>query len=345
MKPTIKSIADRAGVSVGTVDRVLHGRPKVSEENRRRIQRAIAELGYTPNVAARTLALHHKGVKIGVVEQKWGAFFRHELRRGIDDARKDLASYGVDIVHRRCETVDPAESVAYIKELTRDQGVRALAVCAKNVKPVVAALTAAVKSGIPVVTFNSDIPDCGRLCHVGQDEYASGRIAGDLLAKILPHGARTVTVVHNLDFESQKERLNGFRDRMAELGRNVSDDPLVFSSNEYQKTYDGVLRVLQSDRSVAGLYLASESTLGGVEAIKKLGGTGHIRVVCHDVPDTTAKLLKQGAVDFAVDQNMHYQGFKPISILTKYLMAGEKPESTMDFTMVRIVTAETAGFA
>ncbi|MCC8180520.1 MAG: LacI family DNA-binding transcriptional regulator [Planctomycetes bacterium] len=345
MKPTIKSIAELAGVSVGTVDRVLHGRPKVSEENRRRIEKAIDQLGYKPNVAARTLALHHKGVKIGVVEQKWGPFFRSELRRGIEDAKKDLASYGVEIVQRRCETIDPGESVAHIKELARKEGVRAMAVCAKNVKPVIDALSTVVRDGIPVVTFNSDVPECGRLCHVGQDEYASGRIAGDLLAKILPSGARTLTVVHNLEFASQTDRLNGFRARMAELGRDVSNDPLVYSSNDYQKTYDGVLRILQSDRSVSGLYLASESTSGGVAAIRKLGGTGYIRVVCHDVPDTTLALLREGAVDFAVDQNMYYQGFKPVSILTKYLMAGEKPESVMDYTMVRIVTAETVGFA
>ena len=56
MRATIKMIAERAGVSIGTVDRVLHDRPYVKEEVRRRVLEVMEELDYQPNRMASALA-------------------------------------------------------------------------------------------------------------------------------------------------------------------------------------------------------------------------------------------------------------------------------------------------
>lgn len=56
MRATIKMIAERAGVSIGTVDRVLHDRPYVKEEVRRRVLEVMEELDYQPNRVASALA-------------------------------------------------------------------------------------------------------------------------------------------------------------------------------------------------------------------------------------------------------------------------------------------------
>ena len=55
-KIRIKDIAERAGVSVGTVDRVLHDRPNVSKPAREKVERALKEMNYQPNVYASALA-------------------------------------------------------------------------------------------------------------------------------------------------------------------------------------------------------------------------------------------------------------------------------------------------
>ena len=49
-KIRIKDIAERAGVSVGTVDRVLHDRPNVSEPARKKVEQALKEMNYQPNM-------------------------------------------------------------------------------------------------------------------------------------------------------------------------------------------------------------------------------------------------------------------------------------------------------
>lgn len=54
-KIRIKDIAERAGVSVGTVDRVLHNRPNVSKPAREKVEEALKEMNYQPNVYALSL--------------------------------------------------------------------------------------------------------------------------------------------------------------------------------------------------------------------------------------------------------------------------------------------------
>ena len=60
-KTRIKDIAERAGVSVGTVDRVLHNRPNVSKKSLEKVQKALDEMDYRPNM----YLLHHSQARIG----------------------------------------------------------------------------------------------------------------------------------------------------------------------------------------------------------------------------------------------------------------------------------------
>lgn len=67
MKVTIKDIADEANVSHGTVDKVLHDRPGVSEEVRNKVNKIIDRLGYKPNMIGRALSYQKKSLKIGII--------------------------------------------------------------------------------------------------------------------------------------------------------------------------------------------------------------------------------------------------------------------------------------
>lgn len=339
MKPTIKTIAKHAGVSVGTVDRVLHGRPKVSPEKRKRVEEAIKKLRYKPNAAARSLALHGQNLQIGVVGPPWGIFLHAELQRGLDVAQSELDHYGIAIRFHECESEEADETIEAIDRLLAD-GVRGLAVCAKNTCAIRKKVAGLAADGFPVVTFNSDLPDSGRLCYVGQDEFKGGRIAGDLMAKLLPPEAKIVMVCGSLAFHSHKNRIQGFLARFEELGRPTKQHLLVESQNDYDITYGGVLGHLEQDRSITGLYLATESIPGGVDAVKKVNGVGQIKIVCHDVPDTTAQYLIKGIIDFAVDQNIYYQGWRPASMIAHFLLAGTRPPNDSDYTAMRIVTSE-----
>jgi DNA-binding LacI/PurR family transcriptional regulator len=63
--PSIKDIAQALGISIGTVDRALHGRSGVNPATRARVLKKAEQLGYRPNIAARALKLNRR-LRIGV---------------------------------------------------------------------------------------------------------------------------------------------------------------------------------------------------------------------------------------------------------------------------------------
>ncbi|MCD8139136.1 MAG: substrate-binding domain-containing protein [Planctomycetaceae bacterium] len=339
-RPTLKMIADYAGVSRGTVDRVLHGRPRVSPEKRKRVEEALAKLRYTPNAAARSLALKTKNLTIAVVLPSWNPYFRNEIDKGISAARDSLRDYGLSVVKHHFETDSPADCLKVIDMVLQD-GARGLAVCASNAPAVRERLLEVHRSGIPVVTFNSDVPECGQLCFVGEDSRKSGRIAADLMYKLVGRHATICLACNNLEFDSIQSRLAGFSARMAELGLGQRDFPIIETYERYDITYRKVLDHMEANPDCGGLYMMAESIVGAVAALKEAGRLGSVRVVSHDLPEATAAALREGSVDFTVDQNIYFQGFRPVSIIADYLLSGKHPEERQEFTPNTILCAES----
>src|SRR5579859_2921282 len=96
----IHRIAELANVSIGTVDRALHGRPGISAKTRERVLRIAGELSYTPNPAARTLSVGRSTVKIGICIPREIRLYYDQMRAGILDEASRPGSLGVELIHR-----------------------------------------------------------------------------------------------------------------------------------------------------------------------------------------------------------------------------------------------------
>ena len=137
-KATINMVAERAGVSRGTVDRVLNSRPHVKPDIMEKVLRAMRELNYVPPrpeqaaaLGLNTALIDLPTCKLGVLLTNEGGHLRRELLRGIENAESLLRDYGVEIVVQKCETDLPDESVERLNCLV-DEGVKGIAMCAKD---------------------------------------------------------------------------------------------------------------------------------------------------------------------------------------------------------------------
>ena len=108
-RPTIQMVAERAGVSRGTVDRVLNNRSYVKEEIRVRVLDAIAEVGYMSprEVHRQTLQEDFPPLRLGVLLPNWTDYFRPEVLRGIAAAQDELREFNVEIILDECRTDVP----------------------------------------------------------------------------------------------------------------------------------------------------------------------------------------------------------------------------------------------
>src|SRR5690606_11538504 len=87
--PTIKDVARRAGVAPSTVSRYFTGKAPVSDATRRKIEEAVRELGYTPNVAARSLRLNQTQA-VGLIVPNIANPFFAEIVQAIGQACQNL---------------------------------------------------------------------------------------------------------------------------------------------------------------------------------------------------------------------------------------------------------------
>ncbi len=177
---TMKDIAQLAGVSRGTVDRVLNNRGAVSPETAERIRSIMRAVNYTPNLAGKTLAIKKKQLRFGFIlfDITKNPFFLDVLQ-GIQSRMDQLTEYGVEV--EICYTDMSAEKQVSAIEALCENGLDGLAITAVNHPLVSAQLGALTQRGVPVVTVNSDVPNCGRIAFVGSDYYKSGKTAAGLM--------------------------------------------------------------------------------------------------------------------------------------------------------------------
>jgi len=93
----IREIARLAGVSIGTVDRVLHNRGSVSPVSLKKIQAAIKQINYQPNVIARSLVVNKMFRFAAVVPEPDGDEYWEQTQKGFTTALKDWSHFSITV--------------------------------------------------------------------------------------------------------------------------------------------------------------------------------------------------------------------------------------------------------
>lgn len=329
-RPTLQMVAEKAGVSRGTVDRVLNNRSHVSPDVYERVMAALDETGYlTPQQVYQNshTSFNYTPVKLGVLLPNWTGHFEYEILRGIEAARQELIDFQVEIMVKECKTDVPGEAIELLDALLAEN-VQGIALCTLNEPFILAKVSKLHEQNIPVVAFNSDLPDSGRLAFVGQDYNRSGRIAADLISKCIPKTEKLIAAIGNYEFDGHRTRLQGFLTRMEELGFVKEQILTIETFNDYQTTYRKVTELLNEHHDIHGIYMANRSVAGCTQAVTALGKKEEMRIVCHDISESTKRLLQEGSVDFAISQDIFRQGYLPLVLLREYLQKGKLPELT-----------------
>ncbi len=342
-RPTLQAVADRAGVSRGTVDRVLNNRANVSAEVYEKVINALEETGYLSHREIHLKNLQKKAAepdtRLGILLPNWTGHFKTEILRGIEAARRELEDLNVEIFVEECQTDIPKESLELLDHML-EQGAQGIALCAPDVPAVTERILELNRQNFPVITFNSDLPKCRKLCFVGQDYRQSGRIAAELICKCIPRDGHVLAVIGNHEFEGHRTRLNGFRERFAELNFSESQLNVIESYNDYQITYRKVLDYLKEYPELDAIYMANRSVSGCTEAVKEANLKGKVRVICHDLAKSTKFLLKDGSIDFTITHNLFRQGYLPLILLRDYLIKNQLPDPEKSQPQISIICSQ-----
>ncbi|MFV0401007.1 MAG: LacI family DNA-binding transcriptional regulator [Oscillospiraceae bacterium] len=323
---TSKEIARRAGVSRGTVDRVLNNRPGVKPSTRERVEEIIRELEYVPNRAGKALSSSRRPIEVGIILNRGENQFYDEIIAGIEDCRERYGDFQINLQYRFLSGYEVEQQVEAIRSFSGSD-ISFLIVTPISDPAVAEALNEVIGEGIPVITLNSDIKGTGRLLHVGCDYFASGRTAAGLLG-LFSHGKGAVGIVtgsHRMLGHNQ--RVEGFLSELAIRFPGIRHVDTVESFDNDDQAEQSVAEMLGKHPEIDLLYFAAAGASGGLRAVRSDNGSNpRIAVTCDDFPDIR-QLLRAGQVAATVCQEPFRQGSEALGGGLQYLLSGQRPAS------------------
>lgn len=333
MKISQQMIAELSGVSRGTVDRVLHGKPNVKLETRKRVLEAIERLNYSPNMAGRTLALSNRKYSICIVLPD-NPFFC-DVRPGIQAALDELSDFNLSVSY----IVTNGNSTTEIAHMIDEDQSGAFMVAVRDVQELRDCIKRKTDMGIPVVTFNTDLPDSGRICFVGQNLYKSGCIAASLMKKLLHENEKRLLIVTGSDrFRAHRERVSGFCDVIRSNTYGIEIAGVIETEDDPVLTYDRITEALSEDPMIDGIYIASANMRTAMQALTDQ--SRKYRVVVNDLLPEIKEALQQDIVDFTIFQNPFEQGYRPVKLLFESLFSRHMPTEEFFYTDNSVITSE-----
>ena len=324
---TIREIAELAGTSRGTVDRVINGRGNVSPELEKKIREIIQRENYQPNQLAQALINSRKHLRIGVVIHSVGNPFFDDVIKGIDERTKKLKSYGLEVQVEHLKGYSEWEQIQAIDRLL-EQEIDGLIITPINVVPVQKRLETIA---IPIVALNTDI-HINKLAFVGCDYHNNGMICGDIAKLILHQGGTIAAVVGNFDMSGHKQRVEGLEESVGQHP-NIVVTAKLENQDDDQISYHLVKDYLKT-HSPHLLYFGAAGIAGGVQAVLESGK--NIPIITVDETDCVKKNLEQGIVWATVTQQPYLQGDISVKILYDYLANKKKPKDPYCYTKGQI---------
>src|SRR3954451_19048292 len=290
---TLKDIARQAGVSLATVDRVLHNRPGVRPDTVRRVQEAIERNAFQPHVAAAELA-RGRARRFAFVMPSGPNPFMQQIEAYLGEMSAWLSARRLNVEMIATDVFDPSVLAASLEALSADYD--GVAVVALDHPGVRAAVNDLVDAGTKVVTLVSDVPSSRRHHYIGIDNIAAGRTAGALVGRLVGQKSGTsrgkvAIVAGSQGLRDHAERIFGFNQVMASEFPRLDVLPVLEGRDEDARSEQLLARLLSRHADIVGLYNVGAGTQGVAKALSDACREKQVVFVGHDVTVLTRRLL------------------------------------------------------
>lgn len=314
----IHLIAEMADVSIGTVDRALHGRNGIREATRQRILQIAEQIGYTPNLAARALSATKSRARIGVCIPREIHFFYDQLWSGVLDEARSLSQLGVEFEYRPVRNLGEEDTTAF-KDLVKS-GVHGIIIAAGNPTGLLPLIDAAEQKGIRVVCVSTDSPESQRSTIVCVEPSLNGCLAGELMGKSVPVHSKVAVVAGMLAATDHRKKTDGFSHafpRYCEGGEIVS---IVEGHEDEDETFQKTFELLGRKPVIAGLYVNTVNCLPVCRALGARGLAGKIRLITTDLFSEMGPYFEKGTISASIYQQPYRQGQIAVRLLADHFL-------------------------
>ncbi|GAA1984968.1 LacI family DNA-binding transcriptional regulator [Kitasatospora viridis] len=264
-RPTLEEVAALAGVGRGTVSRVINGSPRVSERARAAVERAVAELGYVPNRAARTLVTSRTdAIALVVPEAETRLFSEPYFADIISGVSAELADTDMQLLLVLVRDQRERERLSAYLRAQRVDGVLLVAVHRDDPLPGVLE-----DLGIPAVLAGRR-GEHEPLGYVAADNAGGARMA---VRHLLRRGCqRIATITGPLDMEGAQARLAGYREALAEQDMAFREELVGYADFTERGGRAAMTELLARAPELDAVFCASDVMAAGALQVLRAAG-------------------------------------------------------------------------
>ncbi len=313
-RPTVHDVANEAGVSLATVDRVLNGRSGVRSQTVERVNAAVEKLGYVRDTSAANLA-RQREYRFDVVLPDDSGQFTETMKEALREAGKAQFTDRTRVKVTMVRPDDPHDIARTLHRLraAKPDGVAVMAQETPQVRDAVARMKA---DGIAVAALISDLPSSERDFFVGVNSISAGRTAALLMGRFVGEKPGKILVVSSsmISRDSVDRRL-GFDAVMLEEFGALQVLPSVETRNDEERIHSIVQRIVDTHDDLVGVYSMGSGNRYLMEALRAAGALKKLVYICHELTPLTREALTAGEIDAVIAQNVGHLARSVLRVL------------------------------
>lgn len=345
-KIRIKDVAKLSGVSVGTVDRVLHDRPNVSKTAREKVEKALKEMDYRPNMYASALAYNKTYNFYVLIPKHESEAYWEEIEEGAMSACERRRDFHINL------------KMMYYKRFDIDTFKKMAEQCLKEqpdgVIVVPSTLDATRKftdilheRETPFILLDSYMPDLKPLSFYGQDSFCSGYFAGRMLMLVAAKEKEIMLMKQmkngNVASKQQENRETGFRHYMRDHFPDVKIIEVNLPLDEERNKYDDILESFFKEHPHVHHCITFNSKAHIVGEFLLRSNRRNVQIMGYDMVNKNAECLRNGSISFLIAQHAYMQGYSCVETLFEAIVL-KKEVTPVNYMPIEILTKENVDF-
>ena len=307
---------------MGTVDRIIHNRGQVTEENIEKVKAIMKEYGYKKNIFASNLAFNKKYKFAVFLPKNKNVEYWQAPIIGVAKAAEELANFGVSIEYLYFDYNITSFKKTAAKVLKLDYD--GLLFAPIFYEESVSFLKEYKKKNTPIVMIDSNLPEIEGVAYIGQDSYQSGYLGGKLISYGIKNDSNVLILKITRNVESTS-RTNVFLQRIKGFYAFFKENQHLpkFNFTEISIKYDIENQLnINMFNGIDCVFIPNSRVYIVAKFIKENNLKG-IRVVGYELLKQNLEYLNDGIIDFLIHQKPEEQGYMGINHLYKKVVLKE----------------------
>jgi len=303
-RPTIRDLANAAGVSIATANRVIGGSGNVKQSTMQRVKDAAQEIGFygLGTIDSRVAAARAK-YRFGFLLHQPSRQFYLNLAQALRLTSERMTDCVIDLRIEFLDDLSPQNTAE--KMLALAETCDAVGVVAAVHPIVLGAVETLQRQGKPVFALISQIAPTSQVHFIGLDNWKVGRTAAWMFEHVCDHPGKLGILVGNPRYQCQEMNESGFRSYFREYASDftILEPRSTFESKAVAE--EMTENLLKEHPDLKGLYVAGGGISGALAALRATGKAGKVTLVGYELMDVTKQALLDGTMTFAISHPLN----------------------------------------